>query len=250
MRVIALFCIFIIADMGYTSRGQQAGPPQGQISPSEILRKNLIATGGLEAHKALESLVASGEFRLGPTTHRLGDYKFYYQPPGNDMFQLDLISHGTTRIGHRGEQPIQRVAVEGAGMLNGISLGIMEQDWRTLLEWDFCCNYSRIELVGMAEVDKRLAYALRFTPKRGDPFVCFYDRETFLLVRTDQIQRFQTNKKEPEVVYRVESFFRNYRPQGAIKLPMVIAIPRSEGELVFEVSKVKLGGAIADSVFQ
>ena len=46
--------------------GQQAEPPS-QISASEILRKNLIATGGLEAHKALESLVASGDFHLGFT---------------------------------------------------------------------------------------------------------------------------------------------------------------------------------------
>jgi len=166
------------------------------------------------------------------------------------MLQIDMISHGTTWIGHRGEQSIKQKTVNGVPMINGISMEIVEQDWRNLLEWDFCCGYSHIDLIGIGEVDKKSAYALRFTPKHGDPFVCFYDRETFLLVRTDQIQRFRMNEKEREAVYKIETYFRDYRTQGAIKLPRVIVIPRTQGELAFELSKVKLGGVIPDSVFQ
>ncbi len=249
MRVTALFYILIIAGINCSPRGQQAEVPKGRISASEILRKNLMATGGLEAHKALENLVATGDFHLG-STHRMGDYKFSYKAPSNDMLQIDMISHGTTWIGHRGEQPIKRTTVNGARMINGVSMEIVERDWRTLLEWDFCCDYSRIELIGMGDADKRPAYALRFTPKHGDPFVCFYDRETFLLVRTDQVQRFRMNEKEREAVYKIETYFRDYRIQGAIKLPRVIAIPRTQGELVFELSKVKPGEVISDSIFQ
>jgi hypothetical protein len=135
-------------------------------------------------------------------------------------------------------------------MINGIPFEIVEHDWRTLLQWNFCCEYSRIDLVGIAEVDKRRAYGLRFTPKHGDPFVCFYDRETFLLVRMDQIQWFRKGQKDPAVAYAVNGYFRDYRTKGAIKLPVVIAIPRSEGDLVLELGKLKTGEAIPDSVFQ
>ena len=126
----------------------------------------------------------------------------------------------------------------------------VEQDWRSLVQWDFCCAYSRIELVGIGEVDGTPAYGVRFTPRQGDSFVCFYDRETFLLVRTDQIQRFRVNNQGRERVYAVKSYFRDYRMQGNIKLPQVIAIPTSEAELIFAVGKVKLGGAVAGSAFQ
>ena len=51
-------------------------------------------------------------------------------------------------------------------------------------------------------------------------------------------------------MYKVESYFRDYQTQGGVKIPLVIAIPRSEGDVVFEVSKIKPGDAIADSVFQ
>jgi hypothetical protein len=249
MRAREVFYILIIASICYSSSGQQAEPPKGQISVSEILRKNLIATGGLEAHQALESLVASGEFHLG-IAHNMGDYKFSYKAPSNDMLQITMISHGTTWTGHRGERRIERITGEGPRMINGVSTEIVERDWRSLVQWDFCCDYSRIELIGLGEADKRPAFALRFTPKSGDPFVCFYDRESFLLVRTDQIQRFRRSRNGPDNLYKVESYFRDYRAQGGVKLPRVIAIPRNEGELVFELSKVKPGEVISASVFQ
>ena len=169
MRITVLFYILIIAGVCHSSMGQQAELPQGQISASEILRKNLIATGGLEAHKALESLVASGDFHLG-FTHDMGDYKFSYKAPSNDMLQITMISHGTTWVGHHGEWAIRRVTGEGPGMINGVSPGIVEHDWRSLVQWDFCCEYSHIELIGIGDVDKRPAFALRFTPENGRSF--------------------------------------------------------------------------------
>ena len=240
--------------------GQEPVPAKVQISASEILQKNLIATGGLEAHKALETLVASGEFRLN-STQRIGDYKFSYKAPDNDMLEIRKISHGANWEGHRAGRPVHGAVSEGLGapepgelciwcVINGVDTWIVEYDWLRLMQWDFCCAYN-IELIGVSEVDKRLAYGLRFTPKKGgQPFLCFYDRETFLLVRIDHIERNRTSRNREEKVYRVESIFRDYREQGGIKLPSVIAIPRPEGDVVFEVNKIKANEAVKDSVFE
>jgi hypothetical protein len=38
--------------------------------------------------------------------------------------------------------------------------------------------------------------------------------------------------------------------QGGVKLPFVIAISRPEGDLVFEVNKIKIGEPVKDSVFE
>jgi hypothetical protein len=206
----------------------------------------------------------SGEFRLN-NTHRIGDYKFSYKSPNNDMLEVKRISHGANWTGHREGRLVHGGVSEGLGapepgelsgesciwcVINGVDTSIVEHDWRTLLQWDFCCAYN-IELIGIGEVDKRPAYGLRFTSKHGgDPFVCFYDRETFLLVRIDHIQRVRTSRNRAETVYGVESIFRDYRVLDGIKLPFVIAIPRPEGDVIFEVSKVKTGVAIKDSVFE
>lgn len=240
--------------------GQQAELPKVQISADEILQKNLIATGGPEAHKALETLVANGDIHLA-ATQRIGDYKFSYKAPDNDMLEIRRIGHGTTWTGNHGKRPVNRSTSELLAVpepydscmwcvIDGVHTWIMESNWRTLLRWDFCCAYN-IELIGMGEVDKRLAYGLRFTSKRGgDPFVCFYDRETFLLVRIDRIDRFQMGPNRIETMHKVESIFRDYRVQDGVKLPFVIAIPRPEGDVVFEVNKIKANEAVKDSVFE
>ena len=240
--------------------GQQAELPQGRISANEILQKNLIATGGLEAHKALETLVASGDIHLA-ATQRIGEYKFSYKATDNDMLEIRMFGHGATWTGNRGKRAVNRSTSELLAVpepydscmwcvIDGVHTWIMESNWRALLRWDFCCAYN-IELIGMGEVDKRLAYVLRFTSKHGgESFVCFYDRETFLLVRIDRIDRFQTGPNRIETVHKVESIFRDYREQGGVKLPFVMAIPRPEGEVVFEVSKIKIGEPIKNSVFE
>lgn len=260
MRVTVLLYILIIAGVCHSSMGLQDEAQKGRISASEILQKNLIATGGLEAHKALETLVASGEIRLN-NTNRIGEYKFAYKAPDNDMLEIRRIGHGATWTGSRGKRAVNRSTSELLAVpepydsciwcvTDGVHTWIVESDWRTLLRWDFCCAYN-IELIGMGEVDKRLAYGLRFTSKHGgDPFVCFYDRETFLLVRIDRIDRFRTGLNQVETVHKVESIFRDYREQGGVKLPFVMAIPRPEGEVVFEVSKIKTGEPIKNSVFE
>jgi hypothetical protein len=258
MRSTALFSILIIAGACYSSMGQQAELPKGQISAAEILRKNVIATGGLEAHKALETLVASGEIRLN-NTNRIGDYKFSYKSPNNDMLEIRTPGHGANWTGYRGGRPVSDWVSEGLQahdssdlcllcVIKGVDTWIVEDDWRKLLQWDFSRDHN-IELIGVGEVDKRLAYGLRFTPKKGGPFVCFYDRETFLLVRIDRIDWFRTSRNQEATAHKVESIFRDYRVVGGIKLPFVIAIPRTEGDVVFEMSKVKAGEPVKDSVF-
>jgi hypothetical protein len=253
----ALFFILTIAISVY---GQEPVPAKVQISASEILQKNLIATGGLEAHKALETLVATGEIRLN-NTNRIGDYKFSYKAPDNHMLEIRRTGHGTTWTGIHGKRAVNRSTSQLQAVpepydscmwcvIDSVHTWIMESNWRTLLRWDFCCSYN-IELIGMGEVDKRLAYALRFTSKKGgQPFVCFYDRETFLLVRIDRIDRFEKGPYRTETMHKVESIFRDYREQDGVKLPSVIAIPRPEGDVVFEVSKIKTNEPVKDSVFE
>src|SRR5579864_9496551 len=183
MRVTALLFALIIAGISCLSNGQQTAPLQGKISASEILQKNLIATGGPEAHKALETLVASGEVHLN-TTQRIGDYKFSYKAPDNHMLEMRTAGHGTTWTGQRGKRGVARSSTDMLAVpepldlckgcvIDGVHNWIMESNWLMLLRGNFCraCN---IELIGMGEVDNRLAYALRFTSKKGgDPFVCF-----------------------------------------------------------------------------
>jgi hypothetical protein len=126
---------------------------------------------------------------------------------------------------------------------------IVEECLRSLLEWDIR-DYSKIELIGRAQVENRWALAVRFSPKKGDAQVRYYDMENYLLLRMDQVQRFRQAKDLPEMAYAVTSYFRDYRQYGALKLPEHIAVSRSVGDLIFELGSVNANVEIPDSVFK
>lgn len=249
MRGISTHILLVLA-LGFSAGAYGQDARQiGRISVAEILERSLIATGGLEAHQKLRSFAADGNFGFS-LSHPLGYYKFTYRTSSTDMLEVQLISHGISWSGRRDQELIQRGTVEGAGMINGAGIRIVEEDWRSLLEWDFSHEYKRIELIGRAQVGRKWTYALKFTPQKGDACMRFYDEQTFLLLRMDQVQRFRTSKDQPETGDVVESYFRDYDDRGGVKLPRTIVISRLQGELQFDVANVRPNAKIDDSMFK
>ena len=246
-RIAFILTLVLLVVVSNTSAQKSAGPT-GSISPANILEGYFSATGGLNSHKELVSLTTTGNFGFY-LLHPLGSYTFLYQAPARDVLEVQMISHGTSWTGRRDDHLIRRSTVQGAEMINGAGMEIVEQCLVSLLEWDIR-DYKKIELIGRAQVDKRWAYALRFTPSQGDPQVRYYDSENFLMVRMDQVQRFRESKNGREMAYAVVSYFRDYRPVGALKLPHQIAVSRDIGDLTFDLAKVKTDVKIPDSAFR
>ena len=259
MRQTAFFLALLLLSIGPNTSAQKAAEPTGGISPAKIFEGYLSATGGANAHKELTTLKASGVFGLSgyTATHPAGAYTFLYKAPAKDIFEMQVTGHGTSWTGRRDDHVIRRLAPEepgfmgigvgGAGFIKGTNAEVVERCLMSLLEWDIH-GYKNIELIGRAQVDRRWAYALRFTPQQGDPQVRYYDMENFLMVRMDQLQRYRMDKNLPEKAYAVVTYFRNYRQLGALKLPQEIVISH-DPELVFEFTHVKYSEEIPDSAF-
>jgi hypothetical protein len=248
MKKIALFLSLSLLAIKPNSTAQSGTPAAGSISPALILERYLSATGGVNAHKDLLTLKATGNFGFS-LYHPTGNYMFLYKAPANDMLEVQMISHGTSWFGRRNEHRIKRWTVEGAGMINGAGMQLVEQSLASLLEWDIR-EYKKIELIGRAQVEKRWAFAVRFTPRQGDSQVRYYDMENHLMVRMDQVQRMKQANNIPEMAYAVTTYFRDYRQYGALKLPQHIAVSRDVGDLLFELDSVKTGVEIPDSEFR
>ena len=135
-------------------------------------------------------------------------------------------------------------------MINGAGMPLVENCLMSLLQPD-TSDYSKVELIGRAEVDNRWAYAVRFTPKQGDPDVRYYDMETYLLVRMDQVQRHRPGNGLPETANRIISYFRDYREIDGLKLPREVVMSLGlSGDLTFQIAHVKTGVQIPDSEFR
>jgi hypothetical protein len=248
MKRTAFFLVLVLLGVRPNTSAQKGVATAGGISPAKILDGYLSATGGLNAHKDLLTLKTTGDFGFS-IGHPLGDYMFLFKAPAKDVLEIQMISHGTTWTGHREGHLIRRSTVQGAGMINGAGMQIVEQSLASLLEWDIG-NYNKIELIGRAQVDKRWTFAVRFTPKQGDSQVRYYDMENFLMLRMDQVQRFRQARDLPEAAYAITTYFRDYRQFGALKLPREIAVSRDVGDLIFRLGSVETGVDISDSVFR
>lgn len=239
---------------------RSAGTP---ITAEGILGKNLVATGGREAHQRVQSLVLRGDIGYSG----LGSFTFSYRAPSDDVLKVQARMVGTFWRGrHEGrlfgrgtlERP-DRIKIERLGVMPGreessagdpLSIRVMEEDLRSLVEWDFAHDYEKVEVIGRAEVNKRWAVGLRFTPHEGDPVMRFYDAETFLLVRMDQVERFRRTKDGPENARIVQSYFSDYRESGGLMLPRTVRISRPQVEFELKIAKLEPNVKIEDSVFE
>jgi len=249
MRRALTLAISLIFCCRITTPAQKAPRPKGKVSVAEILDKNVAATGGLEAWRALQTVDAHGSFGV-PAFHSSGDFDFYYSAPATDVFQLFMISHGQTSVGHNGGTPFSNHDAGRTLGINGVTVNILEENWLALAESGFDQRYTRIELVGLTGIDGKWAYALQFTPKVGDPQLRYYDCQSFLMVRMDLAQRIRLQKNGPEFAYKVETYYSEYRDSGGMKFPRQIRATSSDGDVVLNIHDVRTNHPVNDSVFR
>ncbi len=247
-------CVLVAFAGRATAQGKAAGPAGNAITAAMILKKNLTATGGLEAFHRLQSMVVRGE--LGLSRARTGAFSFFYQAPSSHLLQLRINGIGTLWAGGRQCQAISRSAPEGVDLMRmdntevePVNIWAMLIDLNNLLPRQIP-DKIKVELLGRTEVDGRCALGLSFTPPRGYRVMRFYDCETFLLVRMDQVKRIRRFKDGPETEQVVRSYFTDYRESFGLKLPRVIRISRPQGDSELKLSEVEANVKIDDSVFQ
>jgi hypothetical protein len=261
---ICILCVLVVLAGSATAQGTGPSSAGNGLTAAVILEKNLTATGGREAHQRLQSMVVSGD--LGYSYPRPSSFSFFYRAPSDDAIKMQVYKFGTFWRGRHAGQPFSKGALERRDLLavnhpelmmssgqrfigEPRDLHVVEQDLRGLLEWDFT-DYEKVELIGRAEVNRRWAMGVRFTPHKGDSVMRFYDSETFLLVRMDQVERLRRTKDGPETARLVRSYFSDYKDSGGLRLPRVIKIIRPDADSELKLSHIEANAKVDDSVFE
>ena len=251
LTIFSLYVLVVLAG-GASAQDKGASPAGNGITAAIILKKNLTATGGLEAFQRLRSMVVRGE--LGLSRSRTGEFSFFYQAPSSHVVQLRINRIGTLWAGdHEG---ISRSAPEGLDLMRmdntemePLNIWAILMDLNNLLKTQVS-DKIKVELLGRTELDGRCALGLSFTPPRGYRVMRFYDCETFLLVRMDQVERIRRFKDGPQTEQIVRSYFTDYMETSGLKLPRIIRISRPQGESELKLSNIETNVKIDDSVFQ
>lgn len=247
-------CVLLVVAGSAGAQDKGSSPAGNGITAAMILKKNLAASGGLEAFQRLQSMVVRGE--LGLSRGRTGEFSFFYQAPSSHVVQLRINGIGTLWLGNHEREAISRSWPERLDLMRAdntemepLNISVILVDLTNLLKRQVS-DKIKVELVGRTEVDGRCALGLSFTPPRGYRSMRFYDCETFLLVRLDWVERIRRFKDGPETEQVVRSYFTDYKESFGLQLPRVIRISRPQGESELKLSTIETNVKIDDSVFR
>jgi hypothetical protein len=248
--LVSIFTISILlaSFAAHLPATQDSAKPTAPISVKQIQDKNLAAVGGLDALRATQTLEVRGVFGAPRSTAPSNDFLFLYKGPGTDLFELESAGLGQTTYGRWNGKQFFKRSEKAVWMFSGVSAGVLEEAWSALLESD-STPYREIKLVGLAEIDKKWTYALRFEPKTGDPTVRYYDSQTFLLTRIETVEKFRTEKDGPMKAYIIDTDFQNYEAADDLHLPHLLISSTTNRDLEFHVHSIKVNVPIDDSKF-
>jgi zinc protease len=108
-------------------------------------------------------------------------------------------------------------------------------NWRSL--------FTRVETVGVEDVNGKECYKLMLTPKAGKPITRFYDKQSTLLLKS--VMTMATAMGE----VTVESTFDDYRKEGDILSPHKVGNKAMGQQFSITIDKIEYNAAIPPSKF-
>ena len=236
-------CISLVFAVSLTATGGEIAS-QAKLSAAAIVEKNVAARGGLQAWRAVQTMLMQG--RLGAGGNRratipvpIPDQKSSRQAlptrPAEEVqlpFVMELKRPGKMRmeLQFNGQTAIQ--VYEGANgwklrpFLNRrvvepysteeMKISSMQADVDGYLV-DYAAKGIQIELVGMEKVENRDTYKLKLTMKNGQAIHDWIDAQTFLEAKVEGQPRRLDGVSHP-----VEVYYRDYRPIGGLQIPHIL----------------------------
>ena len=100
MSKLTLRVLCLLLALAHSVSAQDVALPASKAITAEwILEKNLIATGGREAHQRLQSQVVQGDYDYGSSSSPSGEFTFSYKGPADDALQFREPEHETFSVG-------------------------------------------------------------------------------------------------------------------------------------------------------
>ena len=242
------------------ARAQQEGHtnlPEAET----LLDRNVEATGGAAAHRAVKARKRTGklavdmaghqfeaqavEHALAPaSTHRLLDGAAFSQVTVTDGRHAWEWRPQTRNHGETGETESTTRLLEGADKERVLEKARLHAalDWREI--------YESVHTAGEGEVSGRAAYEVRAKTKSGEEFSLFYDQENGRLVKRTRTVDFHSMGAT-----RMEIFLEDYTCIGEIWEPMIVRVVLDsanfgKGTQIWTYSKIEHNVKIPTSMFE
>src|SRR5215813_5444911 len=227
-----------------TSKSESAPP---EIKPADakanvdaILDQYVQAMGGRAALERVTTRVMTG------TLVAQGGMKApleVYEKAPNKTLTIFRAPHGTNQMGFDGAIGWTKTPEQGLREERGPQLDFIKSEAEFYKELKLRERYSKLTLLGMAQLDNREAYVIEAAPPRRQPEKLYFDRQTGLLVRMDIVPDLGREKMQAQI------YFEDYRAVDGVKLPFAIRRARPNFTWTYQFDEIKLNVPLDDSRF-
>jgi hypothetical protein len=225
----------------------RTSPTVPTLSAAQIVEKNVAARGGLQAWRAVETMMLAGKMgaggnqratlslRIPETQNAQGALQGVRQRPAEEVqlpFVMDLARPHKERVEleFKGQTAIQVYDGTNGWKLRPF-LNRLEVEPYTAEEMkiasrqseldgpmvDYAAKGTRVELDGVEKVEDRDTYKLKLTLKSGDVTHVWVDAKTFLEAKMEGQPRRLDGTDHP-----VEVYYRDYRNVNGLQIPFVL----------------------------
>jgi hypothetical protein len=233
--IIAILAIFIYSNLCATE--------EELPTPEQIIEKNIQATGGKEAYEKIKNRKAEMTGRV--IRFGIEAKAVYYQERPNKFYSLtDLGAGGEERSGSDGKIAWVISPFSGPRVLEGEELTnkLLDNSFNGADGYD--TPYKMMKTEGIEEIDGKTCYKVVKTPEKGSPRITYYDKDSFLIVKT------ATELITPQGTINEETYYEGSLKVNDISFPQKITTfitGKKYNEIVFD--KIELNIEMPEGIF-
>jgi outer membrane lipoprotein-sorting protein len=220
LRKAFLFCMAFSVFLPLALVGADTPVASAQLTPDQIVDKNVAAKGGLEAWRAVQTISFSGKVDAGGKENVQLPFVMEMKRPRKTRVEIEFANDKAVQIydgtngwklrpflGRRDVEPFSADEMKSASMESDLDGPLV----------DYAAKGTQVELEGLEKVEQHDAYKLKLTMKGGQVRHVWVDTQTFLEVKIEGVPRRMDGKMRP-----VEIYFRDYRPVNGLMVPYVL----------------------------
>jgi outer membrane lipoprotein-sorting protein len=240
-----------------TTKVAKAAPAEKREPPAvvaplgvqQIVERNIAASGGLQAWRAVNTMVMSGQIEVGGKKNAALPFTMSMKRPNKSRFEVRFEGQTAFQV-YDGTQGWKVRPFLGRDEVDAYTPTEAKQAAESAELDGFLVDHARkgiqVAAAGAERVEGKSAYKLKLTLKDGTQRFVWIDAANFLEVKVEGEPRKLDGKMHPVFV-----FLRDYRAESGVKVPHVIetAVQGAKQTHKMTIEHVAVNAPVDDALF-
>lgn len=232
-----------------STAGTAQAAAASHLSAAQIVDRNVAARGGLQAWHTVSAMTMSGQIEAGGTKNTKLPFTTTLKRPHKSRFEVRFNEQAAYQVydgaqGWKVRPFLGRDEVEPYTPAEAKSAAVSAELDGPLI--DYASKGSRVEALGMEQVEGHRAYVLKLTTKDNVSRRIWIDASSFLELKIDGEPRKLDGK-----IHDVAIFYRDYRKESGLVVPHTLETVVTGGKQPHKltIEHVTVNPPTADTLF-